>query len=201
MHDFINGPIRWFAAETKIVGTSMPITTEKAGNYPVLHRLPKIIYRLESIEAELKNLSMIVEDIKKRNNGDSNERMCILNEMASSCTPNAVADEFFYELLEDCIQIIRTRKSSTRTIENYAELLSDDEAEPADDDVSFQGRKRPNRGFVPARRSRRRITLRSRNETIDDWLTLDDEDFAAAPGEVYNADDAFVDLEDFIVDG
>ncbi|KAL7488201.1 hypothetical protein ACHAW6_013787 [Cyclotella cf. meneghiniana] len=203
MHDFITGPIRWLAAETKVVGTSVPITTEKVGNYPVLHRLPKIIYRLEIIEAELKNLSMIIEDIKERNNGDSNDRMCILNEMASSCMHNPVADESFYELLEDCIQIIRARKSSMRTIETYADLLSDDEAEPVeeDDDVSFQGRKRPYRGFVPARKSRRRMTLRSRNETIDDWLTLDDEDFAAAPGEIYNVDDAFVDLEDFIVDG
>jgi hypothetical protein len=45
------------------------------------------------------------------------------------------------------------------------------------------------------------MPLRSRNETIDVWLTLDDEDFAGTSGEVYNNDDAYVDLEDFIVEG
>eukprot|EP00804_Cyclotella_cryptica_P025553 CCRYP_002818-RA/>CCRYP_002818-RA protein AED:0.03 eAED:0.03 QI:163/1/1/1/0.5/0.33/3/886/2032 len=200
-HDFITGPTRWFAAESKNFGTSMPDNSHKAGNYSVLHRLPKIIYRLEGIESELQNLSMIVEDIKERNNGDCKERMCILNEMASNCTPRCISGEFFHELLKDCIQIIRTRKSSLRTSETYADLLSDEEAELSDDDFSLQRRKRPRRRFASARRSLRRMPLRSRNETIDDWLTLDDEDFAAAPGEIYNVEDAFVDLEDFIVDG
>jgi len=30
---------------------------------------------------------------------------------------------------------------------------------------------------------------------------MDDDEFGAAPGEKYNGDDAFVDLEDFIVEG
>jgi hypothetical protein len=30
---------------------------------------------------------------------------------------------------------------------------------------------------------------------------MDDDEFGLAPGERYNADDAFVDLEDFIVEG
>ena len=45
------------------------------------------------------------------------------------------------------------------------------------------------------------MSLRSRNDTIDNWLAKDDDNFAAAPGERYNDVDAFVDLEDFIVDG
>ena len=59
--------------------------------------------------------------------------------------------------------------------------------------------KRPKQQFGP--RQKRRMSLRSRNDTIDNWLTMDDNNFAAAPGERYNDIDAFVDLEDFLVDG
>ena len=68
---------------------------------------------------------------------------------------------------------------------------------------SLTGKRHTRRRFPYYSRMRksRRVYLRSRNETVDDWLAMDDDEFGSAPGERYNADDAFVDLEDFIVEG
>ena len=76
---------------------------------------------------------------------------------------------------------------------------SDEEFE--DEHMPSSSGKRQMRRLYPLIRKSRRITLRSRNETVDDWLTMDDDDHGRAAGEKYNSNDAFVDLEDFLVEG
>lgn len=66
-------------------------------------------------------------------------------------------------------------------------------------DSKWTGKRQANH-YLPTRKYRR-VPLRSRNETIDNWLTLDNDEFGSAAGETYNCGDAFIDLEDFLVEG
>jgi hypothetical protein len=188
--DVITGPARWFTAESS------------ADNYSMLHRLPKILYRSESIEIELQNLCLLIRGLNEQNSDHFLERVGFLNEVAFVYTPKATMNSAFIELLERCIQIIQARIAFLRATSSAADLFSDDDDNTGSGDEANMsvGLKRRQPGAATARRTRRK-PLRSRNETIDDWLTLDDEDFAGTSGEVYNNDDAYVDLEDFIVEG
>jgi hypothetical protein len=188
--DVITGPARWFTAESS------------ADNYSMLHRLPKILYRSESIEIELQNLCLLIRGLNEQNSDHFLERVGFLNEVAFVYTPKATMNSAFIELLERCIQIIQARIAFLRATSSAADLFSDDDDNTGSGDEANMsvGLKRRQPGAATARRTRR-MPLRSRNETIDVWLTLDDEDFAGTSGEVYNNDDAYVDLEDFIVEG
>ena len=83
-------------------------------------------------------------------------------------------------------------------IEDDALRGKDDGESDAEGDFDTSRAKRPRQQFFGPRR-KRRMSLRSRNATIDDWLTADNDDLD--PGESHNYVDAYVDLEDFIVDG
>ena len=83
-------------------------------------------------------------------------------------------------------------------IEDDALRGKDDGESDAEGDFDTSRAKRPRQHFFGPRR-KRRMSLRSRNATIDDWLTADNDDLD--PGESHNYVDAYVDLEDFIVDG
>ena len=49
---------------------------------------------------------------------------------------------------------------------------------------SLTGKRLTRRRFpYPRMRRSRRVPLRSRNETVDDWLAMDDDEFGSAPGE------------------
>jgi hypothetical protein len=185
-YDAITAPRIWFASECNAENDTVV-------NHSVLHRLQKIINRTESIEIELQNLRMIVFGFKEENTLQMN----VLNEVAFANRPGATTETAFCELVDMSVKTVQSRLKSLRSADSDAGLFLDDDDDGSGNEGQMHASKKRRLGFAPSRS--RRMSLRSRNETIDDWLSLDNEELAS--GERFNADDAFVDLEDFIVEG
>ncbi|KAL9182542.1 hypothetical protein ACHAXT_013194, partial [Thalassiosira profunda] len=196
-HDLITGTLQWYINEKRHFDLSM---FGKDGSYPILGRLPKVIFRLEGLEAEVRKLNVLVADLSRSDDGQSKAKISVLNELISQPTGNGA--EGFADLLQECVATLDARKNALKLSELEGDLASEEDESDADiegEDFAWPGKRRRHR-YAPVRKSRR-MALRSRNDTIDDWLAMDDDEFGAAPGEKYNADDAFVDLEDFLVEG
>ncbi|KAL3794237.1 hypothetical protein ACHAWO_006481 [Cyclotella atomus] len=184
-YDAITAPTLWFASECDAVNGTV--------NHSVLHRLQKIIHRTASIGIELQNLRMIVSGAKHENASQMNA----LNALAFANLPKANAEMAFCELIDMGSNIVQSRLKSLRSFNPYAGLFLDGDDDASGNEDQVHASKKRRLDLAPSRS--RRMSLRSRNETIDDWLSLDNKDLAS--GERFSADDAFVDLEDFIVEG
>jgi hypothetical protein len=212
--NLIAGFMRWRANERRSFSQS-PIDDEKGGtdDYTILGRLPKVIMRLEGLEAELRELNVTMVDSNGRDDVISIESRLILDGAVSDLMNDIKALEVpcdFGGMIRRCIRISDDVKDETKSNEldddpPSDEYESDDDPNNGGGDEfssSLTGKRRTRLRYPYANmRKSRRVSLRSRNETIDDWLAMDDDEFGSAPGERYNADDAFVDLEDFIVEG
>ena len=192
MHDIITGPIQWYMNEKERLNVSM---FEGSQDYPVFNRLPKLMFRLEVLEAELRKLVLILNDSRVP---AWKKKISLLDQMTNDLTDGGLGSASLLELLQEYIGALNSRKKEMKIdgLENAALNGGEDAESDLEGDIA---RKRPKQQFGPRRK--RRMSLRSRNETVDNWLTNDDIDFASAPGERYNDIDAYVDLEDFIVDG
>jgi hypothetical protein len=192
-HDIITGPIQWYTNEKERLNISM---FERSEDYPVFNRLPKLMFRLEVLEAELRKLVLVVNDSRVPT---CKEKISLLDQMTNDLTEGDGGSASLPELLQEYIVLLNSRKKEMK-IDDLENAAATGGGEDAESDLEGDtARKRPKQQFGPKRK--RRMSLRSRNETIDNWLTFDDDDFAEAPGERYNDFDAYVDLEDFIVDG
>mmetsp|Transcript_22432 Transcript_22432/g.36688 ORF Transcript_22432/g.36688 Transcript_22432/m.36688 type:complete len:474 (+) Transcript_22432:2-1423(+) len=203
-YDIITGPLQWYINEKRNFDLS---SFGKSGNegYPILGRLPKLLFRLEGLEAEIRKLDVIVTDLSRRDDDISREKLSILNKMVSALNREEKQFEeqgHFREMLRECIETMDSCKNAMKISEINDNILSGEDQSDADlegDDFTWTG-KRQKRRYASVRKFRR-VSLRSRNETIDNWLTMDDDDIGSTPGEKYNGNDAFVDLEDFLVEG
>ena len=205
-HSIITGPLQWYINEKKNFNLSSvgKVSTE---GYPIISRLPKVILRLEGLEAEIRKLDFVLAGISSQENDVHSKLLLLLDAMTvteatSNDTNELEADEdTFRTLVRDCLDIFDTSKTLMKT--TGADIImpggdsSDEELEGSD---VLLGGKRQKERYTPMRKSRR-VHLRSRNETVDNWLMMDNDEFGPKPGEKYNADDAFVDLEDFLVEG
>ena len=197
-HDLITGSLLWYIHEKRNFSVA---SFGKDGGYPILGRLPKVLLRLESLEAEIRKLGDVLNGDEKTKN-----KTIILDQVMSAFIEDK--DESgginFRELLSQCIEIVGSNKKTVKSTVIDGQILSEEEDDSEEEDIHGDGitltGKRQRQRFAPVRKSRR-VSLRSRNETIDNWLTLDDDHFGSTPGEKYNVDDGFVDLEDFLVEG
>ncbi|KAL7553336.1 hypothetical protein ACHAWF_016611, partial [Thalassiosira exigua] len=196
-HDFVTGSLLWFAKEKS---TFDDISAEKSGSesYPILSRLPKIMFRLECLEVELRKIDFAFAeaDVQKESVTFFDELVCLFAgaKENDAFRKMIVSGSYsFRELLRQSLGIIESRRSNMKLSEVDGILSLDDNGSDAHlerDDFAWT-----------RKRKRRRHTLRSRNLTVDSWLAMDDEQFGSTPGETYNTNDAFVDLEDFLVEG
>jgi hypothetical protein len=192
-HDIITGPIQWYKNEKERLGVSI---FESSADYPVFSRLPKLMFRLEVLETELRKLVLVVNDSREP---AWKEKISRLDQITTDLTEGDEGSASLPELLQEYVVLLNSRDKEM-TIDGSENAGTTGGREDVESDLeSDKAMKRQKQRFGPRRK--RRMSLRSRNETIDNWLTFDDDDFAAAPGERYNDFDAFVDLEDFIVDG
>jgi hypothetical protein len=207
--NLITGCLRWRANERRTFSLPHLDNDEDdvGESYTILGRLPKVLLRLEGLEAELRELNVILADCKRRNDKISIEKWLILDRAASALMDGARAFEEpgdFGEMLRRCIQILDEGKNGMKSNGVDGDVLSDedesDEDLESDEFSPLAGKRRRQQLHSYARKSHR-VPLRSRNETVDDWLAMDDDEFGSTPGEKYNANDAFVDLEDFLVEG
>ena len=194
-NDIFTGPLQWYKNEKENLNASM---FERSQDYPVLNRLPKLIYRLEVLEAEMGKLVIVLNDVRSR--AAYKEKVSLLDKVTAELTGGEEASLGFLELLQQYVRMTTSLKKEMKIddIEDDALRGKDDGESDADGDFDTSRTKRPRQQFFGPRR-KRRMSLRSRNATIDDWLTADNDDLD--PGESLNYVDAYVDLEDFIVDG
>jgi hypothetical protein len=195
----LTGFLQWQANEKSSFSIS---SLGSSDGYPILSRLPKVLLRLEGLDAELRKLEILLST--RNDKCSSSKRQALGQMMTALMGKGQEADEpaNFLELLQECIKIVDDSKN-TLQLDDYGNIQSEEEVSDADideDDFILSGKRQNQHPYGKVRKSRR-VSLRSRNDTIDNWLTMDDDEFGAAPGEKYNADDAFVDLEDFIVEG
>jgi hypothetical protein len=194
-NDIFTGPLQWYKNEKENLNASM---FERSQDYPVLNRLPKLIYRLEVLEAEMGKLIIVLNDARRR--VVYKEKVSLLDQLTAELTGGEEASLSFLELLQHYAGMTTSLKKEMKIddIEDDALRGKDDGESDAEGDFDTSRAKRPRQHFFGPRR-KRRMSLRSRNATIDDWLTADNDDLD--PGESHNYVDAYVDLEDFIVDG
>lgn len=198
-YNMITGILQWQANEKGSFNISS--LDDSDGCY-IVGRLPKVLLRIEGLDAELRTLEMLL--ITRRDKCSSALRLALDERITALSGKGQEANkpESLLQMLQDCIRIIDASKNTLR-LNDHVNIQSDDEDSDADideDDIIAGGKRRKDHRYGKVRKSRR-VSLRSRNDTIDNWLTMDDYEFGSDLGEKYNADDAFVDLEDFIVEG
>jgi len=196
----------WYDAE-KMRSTNMNKSKDEHNSEddPVLSRLPKLVFRSEELEAGLQKLYNIVTTENDDSKGKLSEPFL------------TALDKFIGEMLFDCKD--RGKSEGSGGVLSYMLLRSINSFRPSrarnfatldkpDEDSSSATGSISERNFArrkkrkwrdsalehQLRKARRRM-VRSRNSVVNEWLTLDEEH------EKPRNSDAFVDLEDFLVEG
>lgn len=195
-HDISTGTMHWYIIQREKFSSA-----GGDDNYPILGRLPKVIYRLDHFEAELLNLiNILLGDISHVEDDAKRRKMRWFESITTALSQNTPGSDVAFDFvasLKDCVSDIDAKKRGMKFETNEEDS---DSSSDSNDNVFMTNIRRKRRIGSKSRRPRRYV-LRSRNETIDDWLAMDDDEFGSEPGERYNVDDAFVDLEDFLVEG
>ena len=189
--DIGSGSKRWYQAE-KVVnrdvngsgGAHNPVN-------PILRRLPKVILRIHELESDLRQLLQVLVKIDKEGNPRQKE---IVAQYEALQNPQ-IDGEISQQSLQSTIrQKLRSYTNARAPLESLGFTLGE---ESLNDNEANAGRASRKRSRKVLELNRRRNVPRSRNQIVDKWLHLD-EDYGMDDG-VH--DDAYVDLEDFIVDG
>ncbi|KAL3773946.1 hypothetical protein ACHAW5_010843 [Stephanodiscus triporus] len=183
--DLITGFLRWRANERRIFSLSpVEIDEDDGDGYAILGHLPKVLLRLEGLEAELRKLNAILADRNGRNDNISIKKRLILDRAASALMDGTNAFEElcdFGGMIRRCIEIVELGKKSI----GLDDVLLSDEDESDDDPEGdnfsqLTGKRRSRQRFSYSLRKSRKVSLRSRNETVDSWLAMDDDEFGSA---------------------
>jgi hypothetical protein len=186
---------------------------------PVLTRLPKVLLRIEDLEASVQKLKALLSDVQTTRKGkfassridsfltlmlhdDSLSKKGGLNLDAST---NKTTDNVqLCRLISDYISSTGLDSSTNSDGFGMAMILDETDSDDSGDDGVQKKRKSRSmsvprsRGLEKRLREAKRKVLRSRNEVVDTWLGLDEE--TAGEGNK-GTNDAYVDLEDFLVEG
>ena len=188
------GARSWYAAEKRQSALSQTMPTIHIAETSVLKRLPKIVLRIEELEdALLKTCQLFA--IK----GGTRKQRSIkaLQDFQTTMTGpedvnSAGADKVTSESLEAMLS------GKVTFLEEQRAALA---IELGEDSATQDGRSRKRKSIQEVERlvqkERRRKVVRSRNQTVDKWLQMDQ-----TIGQDDGPDgDAYADLEDFLVDG
>jgi hypothetical protein len=177
--DFATLAKRWYRAEKKLQEVSQKVNAHHSGEDPVFRRFPKLLCRLEELESATQTLHAMICSAK---DSDSLGKIRLMDELLkSSWEPS-----WDYEAGGNVITIRRLIAAKVKAISNSGSKLADFTNGP-----SSEQKRRSEKLHV-----RRRHIKRSRNELVDKWLQLDEE----LEDDIFD-DDAYVELEDFLVDG
>eukprot|EP00978_Attheya_sp_CCMP212_P013722 scaffold34550_cov56-Attheya_sp.AAC.3 len=233
--DFTAGARRWYDAE-KVHYSNVKRKAKQSRHIPVdpvLTRLPKVLLRIEELEASVQKLKALLFDVQTTKKGkvassciDSFLTLMLYDDSLSQKggensdgSPNKTNGNIqLYRLVSDYISSTGLDSSANDDGFGMAMILDEmDSDDDGDDDGGSSQKDAANgatRGVRTKRKSRsisvprsqglqkrlrdaRRKVLRSRNEVVDTWLGLDEE----TAGEGKGTNDAYVDLEDFLVEG
>jgi len=196
--DNFSGPNHWCAIEQERAAES------KRDARKLIDRLANIARSLEYLEDDTRELTVAI-DAMLNNESLSDEISSLLSqflppiagrtsspfgEETSSCSV-----QLFSDLLHRCIQCVDNSMSKVRDkCQSNIEDSAEDESESTDEieGLTFHGKRQ-----LDVRRKSRKKSRMSRNNTIDEWLTLDN---CKSNGKKHSIN-SYTDLEDFIVDG
>ena len=185
-----HGLQRWRMTEKSLSNSAASGANEKSvDGSSSLRQLPNLICRVEEVEKLLQKLTqaVLVRDKKKQGNNEQINHKFI-QEINILISDVSVDSPRFEVLLSNKVAHLEMEQSTLRS-----------EFGLTDNDKALQGRKRKGTGAITKvlQRERRRRVVRSRNSVVDTWLQAD-----RVTGEDASIDnDAYADLEDFLVDG
>jgi hypothetical protein len=184
--DIVSLSTRWHLAEKQAWDAG------GSGHNPILRRLAKICVRLQELESDLRKLLQIM--IKVENDGTVGP-LGVMHQYQELLEPQTDEDSPCVPL-QSMIKAKLKSSAKARVVSESFGLTAIDLNESGI--VRGAARKRSSRAFDlerQMRKERRRNVPRSRNQIVDKWLNLDEGLEEGAD------DDAYVDLEDFLVDG
>jgi hypothetical protein len=185
--ELCTGVQQWYLSEKLLsAGVSRDAKGMLAEDVSMLRRLPKLFFRCEELQTSLLKLSQNMHrHASSLKRGDSTLLLEMIDSIISKARPGSLS---FQELLLTKLAFL---KQEQHHINDVFGLSS------SDDTSSGKKRKRAIDVANRIQKERRQRVVRSRNSVVDMWLQADRE---TGEEETLN-DDAYADLEDFLVDG
>ena len=189
--DIVSLSRRWYLAEKQMWHAGGSGGVYKSPS-PALRRLPKICIRMQELETDLRKLLQIIIKAEKGGSmgplGVINQYEALLYPQTDKNSPRVPLQSMIKGKLKSSAKSLAVSDSFGLTAMNVNES----------DILLGSIRKRSRRAFdveCKMKNVRRRNVPRSRNQLVDKWRILDE------GVEEGVDDDAYVDLEDFLVDG
>jgi len=179
---------RWFQAEKQSSHGEECAGVHKQLS-PTLRRLPKFLIRIQELETDLGKLFHALGKIEQ----DGTQVQCTALDQYEALLNTETDNETPQVTLQSLIKTKLMSLAKARTSSDMFGLSLVGDAKDSGA-TRKRSRKAPNLDRQ-MRKERNRNVKRSRNQIVDDWLHLDDE-YERDEGA---DDDAYVDLEDFIV--
>jgi hypothetical protein len=173
--DFIARSRRWYQAEGQ---QKRPTNSSGATAF---ERLPRMLFRMEELERRLQRLHRMLAMLE--NKSSEAERVRKLDLLLDE-------DDEALDNPASLVRMIKDKVTSLTKQDAFGMMMTDSslgskKRQKQNHEIDTRIRKERRRGRV----------VRSRNQLVDEWLHLDQENDEGDDG------DAFVDLEDFLVEG
>ena len=206
-----SGARRWFHNEKARYRVAK--AKAKAGGYhldqdPILSRLPKVLYQMEEMEVSFQKFAaMVLSPSKKKNSKACQIFLADVDALLPSFTTSAntttgtlpsgeESKSFATIVAEHRDRLASSSDSKLSSFDMALISFKDKEDELGNPTLGKRKRRGRNNAIEKHLRKAQRNVLRSRNEVVDEWLDLD-----ADNADRNDTMDAFVDLEDFLVEG
>jgi hypothetical protein len=178
--DFVVGTTTWYSIEKRKDSVKPTKSSGKSEDQGIVERLSKVVTKIDKVDVNLQVLTTQLREISTD----------------SSAMPLVKAiDGLFEGDAERNFRLLHLATEKLRLIEEnaphhlvYMPLISENGG------VAAKRKLKPDEFVIKAPKQRRKATIRSRNKVVDKWLNLDQGIEAVGT-------DAYVDLEDFLVDG
>jgi len=191
--DLSSGLRKWYKEEKgNRSGRGLQGVAYEKSDASVVARLPKVLFRMEELDWSVQKLSEVCSRHLSSRVSDLDEFIGRVYE-ALSGDENAWSSSTVNKMIEQKLKMSESVESGIALIDTFAERAIDEEP-------TYKRKKsyRSRRLEQQMRKERRRRFKRSRNTVVDEMLQRDQEQGHDKGNE---ADDAYVDLEDFLAEG
>jgi len=196
---FTSGARRWFHNEKARYRAAK--AKAKAGGYhldqdPVLSRLPKVLHQMEELEVSFQKLASVILAPSKKKNVEACQKFLSEVDAFLPSLANEEPKSFSAIIAEHRDRLASSSDSKLSSFDMALISFKDKEDDLGNPTLGKRKRRGRNATIEKHLRKAQRNVLRSRNEVVDEWLDLD-----ADNADQNDSMDAFVDLEDFLVEG
>ena len=205
---FTSGTRRWFHNEKARYRIAK--AKAKAGGYhldqdPILSRLPKALYQMEELEVSFQKLASAISVPSKKKSDTTCSNFlsdvdlllpCFATSTGNTSQSNKESKSFATIVAEHRERLASSSDSKLSSFDMALISFEDKEDDLGNATLGKRKRRGRNTAVEKHLRKAQRNVLRSRNEVVDEWLDLDADNV-----DRNDSMDAFVDLEDFLVEG